>query len=49
MQTGLGAELTDRVELTLSQVLWHLLDVSPALLPGGVIPHWVASTQDLLD
>ena len=37
------------VELTLSQVLWHLLDVSPALLSGAVIPHGVASIQDWLD
>lgn len=49
MQLGLGAELTVTGGATLSQVLWHLLDVSPALLSGGVTPHWVASTQDWLD
>lgn len=40
LQSGLGAELTDTgMELTLSHVLWHLLDVNPALFPGGAIPH----------
>lgn len=27
------------MELTLNHVLWHSLDVTPALLPGGAIPH----------
>lgn len=27
------------MELTLNRVLWHSLDVTPALLPGGAIPH----------
>lgn len=40
LRSGLGAELTDAgMELTLSHVLWHLLDVSPALLPGGATSH----------
>lgn len=34
-----GSRADTGMELTLSHVLWHLLDVNPALFPGGAIPH----------